>query len=729
MAGGKFSQPRPHRDEERQIEQAFRQVTGQAPAPESPILGQQPPKQSQPNRSPRRQNASQDTVLLTEEQIEEALRQASAQPILPKQPDTPRQDSFDLLPEDMEGIFADNAPEIPEAPEDSDQPDFIDKLMALWDRLSAPGSKKQTYILLGVCALSLIIIISCIAMFFSGSSDPNGSKILDNVYVANINVGGMTKSEAISAVKEATGSTYSVQDMVIDLSGTQLRLSPKDTGANLNVKSAVAEAYDYGRTGTKAEKEQALSLSRTQTHVIDLLPYLNLKDDYIRSTLTSYAQDSGSTLTQTSYGLEGSQPELSVEKFNENSPTQTLVITLGTPGVGFDANEVYEQVLDAYSRNTFLVTVENVEATKEPDPIDLQAIYDEFYIAPVDASLDPETYQPTSGSYGYGFDLPEAQKLLDAAAPGETIRIPMEYIQPEVLETEALFQDSLGSYKTQLSSSDSQISNLKLICNAINGARLEPGESFSFNTVVGQRTAERGYKTAIEDPAYPDKTTLGGGISQAASTLYCAALMSDMDITQRYAGSAVPGYTESGFDAIISWNLYDFIFRNNKSNSILIKAEVSGGYLKMEILGTEDRNYYIGLSSVTTSTIQPEVETKDFPYDSTQGYKEGDVIEEGTTGYVVKTYKVKYDASTKKELSRDYIATTNYPMAKKVVAHILPQETTAPTEPPTTAPTPETTAPPTTEAPAPQPSDPEPSESQVSSDPQSGSSSEENSAA
>lgn len=730
MAGGKFSQPRPHRDEERQIEQAFRQVTGQAPAPESPILGQQPPKQSQPNRSSRRQNASQDTVLLTEEQIEEALRQASAQPVPPKQPyapTTPRQDNFDLLPEDMEGIFASTAPESPEPPEEDSQPDFIDKLMALWDRLSAPGSKKQTYILLGVCALSLIVIISCIAMFFSGSSDPNGSKILSNVYVANVNVGGMTKSEAISAVKEATGSTYSVQDMVIDLSGTQLRLSPKDTGANLNVKSAVAEAYDYGRTGTKAEKEQALSLSKTQTHVIDLLPYLNLKEDYIRSTLTSYAQDSGSTLTQTSYGLEGSQPELSVEKFKETNPTQTLVITLGTPGVGFDAEEVYEQVLDAYSRNTFLVTVENVEATKEPDPIDLQAIYDEFYIEPVDASLDPETYQPIPGSYGYGFDLAQAQKLLDAAAPGDTIRISMEYIQPEVLETEALFQDPLGSYKTQLSSSDSQVSNLKLICKAINGTRLEPGESFSFNTVVGQRTAEKGYKTAIEDPAYPDKTTLGGGISQAASTLYCAALMSDMDITQRYAGSAIPGYTESGFDAVISWNLYDFIFRNNKSQPILIKAEVSGGYLKMEILGTETRDYYIGLSSVTTSTIQPEVETRDFPYDSTEGYKEGDVIEEGATGYVVKTYKVKYDASTKKELSRDYIATTNYPMAKKVVAHILPQETSAPTEPPTTAtPTPETTAP---EAPAPQPSDPEPSESQLPSDPQPGSSSEETPAA
>lgn len=733
MAGGKFSKPRPHRDEERQIEQAFRQVTGQAPTPESPILGQESPKQTQSPRLPRRQNASQDTVLMTEEQIEEALRQASAQqpPSRPAySPTVPKEEPFDLLPEDLDGIFAADTPE--PAGEET-EPDFIDKLMALWNRLAAPGSKKQTYILLGVCALSLVVIVSCLVLFFSSASDSNNGKILDNVIIANVNVGGMSKSEAISAVKQATSGTFSSQDMVIDLSGTQLRLSPKDTGANLDVKAAVNEAYEYGRTGTKTEKEQALSLSKYQEHVIALLPYLNLKEDYIRSTLTAYAEDSGSTLTQTSYGLEGSQPELSVEKFKETNPTQTLVITLGTPGVGFDVEDVFNQVLDAYSLNTFLVTVENVESVKEPEPVDLEAIYEELYIEPVDASLDPASYQPVPGSYGYGFDLAEAQKLLDAAAPGDTIRIPMEYIEPEILDAEAIFQDSLGSYKTQLSSNDNQTHNLKLICQAINGTRLEPGDTFSFNQVVGQRTSERGYRTAIEDPALPNKTTLGGGISQAASTLYCAALTADLDITQRYAGSSVPSYTESGFDAVISWNLYDLTFRNNKSNPIQIKAEVSGGYIKMEILGTETRDYYIGLTSVTTSTIQPEVETKDFPYDATEGHKEGDVIEDGSTGYIVKTYKVKYDSSTKKELSRDYVATTEYPMVKKVVAHILPQETTAPTTPPTTtAPTPETTAPP-----ASTPETPEPSESQApassespepsaSSEPQSEGSGEEN---
>ena len=97
------------------------------------------------------------------------------------------------------------------------------------------------------------------------------------------------------------------------------------------------------------------------------------------TVVPTYAADTGSTLTQTSYGLEGNEPNLSAEGFNQNAPTQTLVITLGTPGIGFDVQDVFEKVLDAYSLHTFLVTVENVESVNEPDPIDLEKIYEEVF--------------------------------------------------------------------------------------------------------------------------------------------------------------------------------------------------------------------------------------------------------------------------------------------------------------------------------------------------------------
>lgn len=690
MAGGKFSKPRPHRDEERQIEQAFRQITGQAPQPEHPILKEPvlPELQNHPT-------VSQDTVFMEQAQMEEALRQVTRQPIREVTPPIPSPEpAFELAPEDLGDFFEEPYPEEPEHQE----PDFLDKLLSFVNQLTAPG-KKQTALLLAICGISLLVIVSCIALFFAGAADPNDGRILENVYLADIDVGGMTKAEAISALKEATNRTYGSQDMVIDLSGTELRLTPQQTKVKLDYKAAVNAAYDYGRSGTQAEKEEALALAQRQPYYIGLLPYLNLDNDYILDTLTGYAQDSGSTLTQPTYGLEGKEPELSAEKFNEHAPTQTLVIHLGTPGIGFDVNDVYKQVLDAYSLHVFLVTVENVESVTDPEEVDLEKIYEEYYIEPKDASVNLQTFETIPGSYGYGFDLEKARKLLEEANFGDEIRIPMEYIAPDVLDADAFYRDLLGSHQTRHTSNENRNTNLRLACEALDGTVIEPGKTFSFNQTVGQRTTARGYKSAPADASATGETTLGGGISQVSSTLYYAALLSDLEVTSRRPNTYAPSFIDFGFDAAVSWDLYDFTFRNNLGYPIMIDAEVSGGYVRIKILGTEERSHYVMLDYDITKTSEPKTEKKEFEFKNAEGYKDGEVIQEGITGYTVKTYKIKYDSATNEKLSRDYVATTEYKTVDKIIAKVLPEETTAPTEAPTTVP-PTTTAP-STEPPAP----------------------------
>ena len=702
MAGGKFSKPRPHRDEERQIEQAFRQVTGQTPAPKKPMIDEIPvtwkPSQDTLMADPLetdafvQQNVSQ---LPPEKPVQDQTPPPQSPKVPPVKRSVPRPERLDLLSKDLEAFFEGGEP-ISEEPQEEREPDFIDKLMAFWDSLMAPGNKKQNILLLALCAFALVVIVACGALMFASSADPNDGRILDNVIIADIPVGGMTKSEAISAVKAGTDKTFSAQEMVVDLSGTKLLLSPRDTDVKLNVKAAVQEAYDYGRTGTQAEREQAIENARTEAHIIGLLPYLTLNSDYITDTLSAYATDVGSTLTQPTYGLEGREPELSADKFDEKAPTQTLVITLGTPGIGFDAEEVYDLILDAYSMNEFLVTVEDVEAAKEPEELDLRAIYQEYYIEPVNASVNLQTFETVPGSYGYGFDLEATMKLLEAADYGETLRIPMEYIAPEVLDGDAFFRDVLGSHKTRHTTNDNRNTNLKLACEAIDGTVLDPGETFSFNETVGQRTSARGYKVAPADASISGETTLGGGISQVSSTLYYAATLADLEIVSRRANKFAPNFIDYGMDAAVSWNMYDFSFRNNLGYPIRISAKVTGGYVKIEILGTEERDYYVILEYAITKTTDPKTETKEFPFNNPESYKDGDVIQEGVTGYTVKTYKRRYDRFNDEEISKDYLHTTDYLAVNKIIAKVEPEETTAPTTVPTTIPTLPTTQPATT---------------------------------
>lgn len=653
MAQGKFSQPRPHREEEREIEEAFRQITGQAPAPQRQTY-------TQPQAAPTRQ---------------------------------PDPDYFDLLPEDSDLLM-----DLPPEPEPEPEPDWVDRVMDFF-------VKNKQMVLVGLCAAALVLIIGVVAVLFMSGADANDSKILDNVYIGTVNVGGMTEKEASSALKQ-TAVLYANTNMTVTLGTTTLQLSPKDTGAELDIEAAVEAAYGYGRTGTKAEQEAAMQASRTENYIIGLLPYLNLNEDYIRETLVKCAKDSGSTLTQTTYGLEGEEPELSADKFDENAPGQTLVITMGTPGIGFDANAVYDMVLDAYSLTRFQVTVESVESTAEPDPIDLVAILDEFYIAPRDASVDMQTFEPIPGAYGYSFNVEAAQKLLDAAQYGEVIRIPMEYIAPEVLDETILFRDVLGEGRTQHSNNQNRTTNLRLACEALNGKVLKPGETLSFNETLGQRTAEKGYKSAPSYASGEVVDSLGGGICQVSSTLYYATLVADLDIVARTNHSYPSSYIDYGMDATVSWGGPDFKFRNSTNYPIKIEAAVENGYVTIRILGTAEKDYYIQLEYEITNTIQPETEYQDFEYDNAGGYRDGDVIQEGVTGYYVKTYKLKYSVENGKLLSRDFAANSQYRSVNKIVARVMPKPTEPlitipPTEAPTTPPTAAPTVPPTVPTPEP----------------------------
>ena len=168
-------------------------------------------------------------------------------------------------------------------------------------------------------------------------------------------------------------------------------------------------------------------------------------------------------------------------------------------------------------------------------------------------------------------------------------------------------------------------------------------------------------------------------------------LASDLNVTSRTPHSYMPSFTEYGLDATA-----DLKIQNSTGYPIRIEAEFTGGYVKVKILGTEERSYYVMLESSISSSTAPKTVYEDFPYDNEEGYEDGDVIQEGSNGYLVKSYKVKYDRRTGKEQGRDFISNSQYQAVDKIVAHVeAPPETEPPTEAPTEAPTSAPTAPPT----------------------------------
>lgn len=122
-----------------------------------------------------------------------------------------------------------------------------------------------------------------------------------------------------------------------------------------------------------------------------------------------------------------------------------------------------------------------------------------------------------------------------------------------------------------------RINNIRLACKAMDGMILQPGEEFSFNTVVGERTAKKGYKEAVIFRDKEKVKELGGGICQLSSTLFGAAKAAGMEITARTAHQLDVDYVKKGEDATVFYGSIDFKFINTLDKQLKINASCGKG--------------------------------------------------------------------------------------------------------------------------------------------------------
>jgi vancomycin resistance protein YoaR len=167
-------------------------------------------------------------------------------------------------------------------------------------------------------------------------------------------------------------------------------------------------------------------------------------------------------------------------------------------------------------------------------------------------------------------------------------------IYPEV-DSEILSQireKQIGQYLTYFNSANKERSfNIDLATKAINNHVVFPGQTFSFNQVVGKRTAGKGYLPAPIIVKGELSEGIGGGICQVSSTLFNAVDRSGLKIVERYSHSRDVPYVPKGRDATVSWYGPDFRFTNKYNQPILIKAKVYHGTLIVTIFSSDTINF------------------------------------------------------------------------------------------------------------------------------------------
>ena len=146
--------------------------------------------------------------------------------------------------------------------------------------------------------------------------------------------------------------------------------------------------------------------------------------------------------------------------------------------------------------------------------------------------------------------------------------------------------NEISSYSTELKDkSDGRLVNIGITCSTLNGTIVHPGETFSFNQVVGKPTAEKGYQEASVIIDHKTEKGIGGGNCQVSSTLYNAVLEAgNLTIIERHEHGKDVTYVPDGRDAAVSYGSLDFKFRNDLNYDIRIEASTDSNSISIVLL-------------------------------------------------------------------------------------------------------------------------------------------------
>lgn len=474
------------------------------------------------------------------------------------------------------------------------EPDYDDE-PPVYDRAARRAAAKRerrrkvkiTLIIIATLFVLLAIGVTVAAFFVTHM--PN---ILPNVYVDGVAVGDMTKEDAKAAIIESGWEENSRMLEVSLLERSSFEVDPCQAGARLTVDEAVEAAYAHGHE---------------RNWYKNLLSYVDCFFRPVDVNEKSLVQKRDYVLSQAQQGIEELKIVLGGGEYTVDEENSVLVLTKGAGQLEMDSESIADAIYTAFSAGEYSVSYN--EVVSEPTMPDFQAIFEKLSAEPMDASYsDDNRFTVLPHQVGCDFDVDGAKSIWNDAAVGAVIQIPLDITYPDVTSeqlTALLYRDILGASTTYYpNSNDNRISNLNLAASKINGLILYPGEEFSYNATLGQRTEEAGFLPAGAYENGEVVEEVGGGICQVSSTLYSAMLYGyNLTTVERYPHYFPVDYLEKGYDATVSWPKPDFKFRNDRDFPIKIVATCNNDErsLTVQILGTNLDGLYMHLTKQTLS--------------------------------------------------------------------------------------------------------------------------------
>lgn len=526
-----------------------------------------------------------------------------------------------------------------------EEPTFEERKYNNYSQNMKPKSNHFVVVLFIIIS-SFTILVALFSTVFALVNVSN-TKIISGVHIKGIDVGGLTKEEATQKL-QGDLSAQLEKDITLNCEDYETSINPAQIEFNYQIEDAVKEAYQIGREGNIFENNYQILATFMQKKNLPIAYQYNQENQ--KNLIADIEPNLPHALKQYSYYVEDGK----------------LIITKGTEGYVIQQNELANRIIESIQKETQEEKkVEIPVEIKQPESIDLDKIHQEIYVEPQDAYYTTNPFTVYPHVEGVDFDVEKAKEMLQEDK--EEYTIPLKYTKPNVttsqIGTEA-FPDLLSSFSTKYDASNKNRSNnLKLAINKINGVVLMPGEEFSYNKVVGERSIAAGYKEAKVYSNGQVVDGLGGGICQISSTLYNAVVYANLDVTSRRNHQFVTSYVKAGLDATVVYGSTDFKFKNSRSYPIKIVGSVGGGVAKIDIYGIrEDTEYEVRLEPVVINTIPFTTKTIT---DSSLPAGKKVVEQKGANG--VKTVTYKYLILNGRTVSKTVLSSDTYNPMQKII--------------------------------------------------------------
>lgn len=455
---------------------------------------------------------------------------------------------------------------------------------------SSIKQKNNSHSLTIIITLIISIILLLLLTFFTFSMiNLKSTTIAKGISIKNIDVSDLSPKDARQKVANYINSSIP-EEIQLKHNDFETSLSALQLSIYFNLDKTINNAYNIGKSGNIFERN--LTILKTYFSKTNIDIDFSIDEEQLKHDLEDISTKLPDKMIESSCYIDGNN----------------LIITKGKSGkvvnVDESANYIKQQIKNLNVLNNPL---ELITTDASPDQIDLDAIYNEIHKEPVNAyfTQNPYVVHPSENGMDFKISLDEAKNLLQEDK--DEYIIPLKILYPSVttnmIGTEA-FPDLLSEFSTKYSASNkNRTTNLILASNKINGTVLMPGETFSYNKVVGERTIQAGYKEA---PIYVSgrvEDGIGGGICQITTTLYNAVVYANLDIVERSNHQFVPSYAGPSRDATVVYGAIDFKFKNNRDYPIKITCSVSGGIANFKIWGLKsDNDYDVQITSRTTGT-------------------------------------------------------------------------------------------------------------------------------